>query len=250
MVSPVREVLAIIPARGGSKSIPRKNIRNFAGFPLIAWSIAAAKQSKAVTRVIVSTDDEEIARVARKFGAQTPFLRPKKYAIDNSPDLPVFVHALKWLKDHERYEPDVVVQLRPTSPIRPKDLVDRAVAMLLKHPEADSVRGVVAAGQNPYKMWRVKDEKSPMKNLLDVRGIAEPYNAPRQELPRVFWQTGHIDAIRPGTIHAGSMSGKRIFPLIIDPAFSVDLDTEYHWLYAEWMVDHLTLPFVRPNKPR
>src|SRR3990172_9365646 len=100
------EVLAIIPARGGSKCIPRKNIRNFSGYPLIAWSIAAAKQSDSVTRVIVSTDDEEIAAVARQFGAETPFLRPAEHAQDNTTDLPVFVHALKWLAEHEGYKPD------------------------------------------------------------------------------------------------------------------------------------------------
>src|SRR5512140_2890543 len=106
------EVLAIIPARGGSKGIPRKNIRNFSGFPLIAWSIAAAKQSESVTRIIVSTDDEEIAAVARECGAETPFLRPAEFAQDQSTDLPLFEHALKWLADNESYRPDVVVQLR------------------------------------------------------------------------------------------------------------------------------------------
>ncbi len=96
------EILAIIPARGGSKGIPRKNIRPFSGYPLIAWSIAAAKQSKLVTRVIVSTDDEEIAEVAREFGAETPFLRPAEFAQDNTTDLPVFQHALKWLEEKRR----------------------------------------------------------------------------------------------------------------------------------------------------
>jgi CMP-N-acetylneuraminic acid synthetase len=113
------EVLALIPARGGSKGIPRKNIRDFSGYPLIAWSIAAAKQSELVTRVIVSTDDEEIAAVARAWGAETPFLRPAEFAEDKTTDLPVFVHALAWLAENENYRPDVVVQLRPTSPIRP-----------------------------------------------------------------------------------------------------------------------------------
>ena len=107
------EVLALIPARGGSKGIPRKNIRLFAGHPLIAWSIAAAKRSEYVTRVIVSTDDEEIAAVAREHGAETPFLRPAEFAQDNSTDLPLFEHALKWLEEVEGYRPEVVVQLRP-----------------------------------------------------------------------------------------------------------------------------------------
>lgn len=103
------EVLAIIPARGGSKGIPRKNIRSFAGAPLIAWSIAAAQQSNTVTRVIVSTDDEEIAAVARQYGAETPFLRPAEFAQDQTTDLPVFEHALDWLAAHEQYQPNVVV---------------------------------------------------------------------------------------------------------------------------------------------
>src|SRR5512140_1055395 len=131
------EVLAIIPARGGSKGIPRKNIRDFAGYPLIAYSIAAGLQAKSVTRVIVSTDDQEIAAVARQCGAETPFLRPAEFAQDTSTDLPLFQHALAWLAEHEGYHPDVVVQLRPTSPIRPPTLVDEAVRLLLDHPEAD-----------------------------------------------------------------------------------------------------------------
>ena len=114
-----KEVLAIIPARGGSKGIPRKNIRPFAGYPLIAYSIAAGLQAKTVTRVIVTTDDDEIAEVARSYGAETPFLRPAELAQDLTTDLPVFQHALNWLASHEDYHPDVIVHLRPTSPVRP-----------------------------------------------------------------------------------------------------------------------------------
>ncbi|HEY3312386.1 MAG TPA: acylneuraminate cytidylyltransferase [Anaerolineales bacterium] len=242
------EVLAIIPARGGSKGIPRKNIRNFSGSPLIAWSIAAAKQSSAVTRVIVSTDDEEIAAVARAWGAETPFLRPAEFAQDRTIDLPVFAHALKWLAENETYRPQVVLQLRPTSPIRPKTLVDEAVRILVQHPEADSVRGVVPAGQNPHKMWRLPDgENGPMKNLLDVEGIEEPYNAPRQILPNIYWQTGHIDAIRPTVILGGSMSGRTIYPLLIDPKFTVDLDNLNDWMRAEWLATFGGLEMVWPG---
>src|SRR5215217_5248674 len=113
------EILALIPARGGSKGIPRKNIRHFAGYPLIAWSIAAAKQSEFIMRVIVSTDDEVIAAMARECGAETPFLRPAEFAQDKTTDLPVFEHALNWLGENEGYHPEMVIQLRPTSPIRP-----------------------------------------------------------------------------------------------------------------------------------
>src|SRR5512135_3102926 len=112
------DILAIIPARGGSKGIPRKNIRDFAGYPLLAWSIAAGLRASSVSRVIVSTDDQEIAAVGRQYGAETPFLRPAQLAQDDTTDLPVFEQALASLAG-EGYKPDVVVQLRPTSPIRP-----------------------------------------------------------------------------------------------------------------------------------
>lgn len=242
------EILTIIPARGGSKGIPRKNIRNFAGSPLIAWSIAAARQSEFVTRIVVSTDDEEIAAVARSFGAETPFLRPAEFAQDQTTDLPVFEHALQWLAEHENYHPEVVVQLRPTSPIRPRDCVDGAIKILLAHPDADCVRGVVPAGQNPHKMWRLPGgENAPMKNLLDVEGIVEPYNSPRQMLPPIYWQTGHIDAIRTQTIFNGSMSGGKIYPLVIDPRYSVDLDNLYEWAKYEWLTTFGGLDFISPD---
>ncbi|MGZ6316499.1 MAG: cytidylyltransferase domain-containing protein [Anaerolineales bacterium] len=245
------EVLAIIPARGGSKGIPRKNIRSFAGYPLIAYSIAAGLQAKTVTRVIASTDDAEIADVARQCGAETPFLRPAEFAQDNSTDLPLFQHALQWLDAHESYQPDVVVQLRPTSPLRPRDCVDRAVNNLLAHPDADSVRGVVSAAQNPYKMWMLSGEDAPMKNLLSVPGLDEPYNAPRQVLPPIYWQTGHIDAIRLGTIlHQGSMSGERVYPLVIDARYTVDIDNLNDWARYEAMVYAGNLDIVSPGRAR
>ena len=244
------EVLAIIPARGGSKGIPRKNIRNFAGYPLIAWSIAAAKQSESVTRVIVSTDDEEIAAVGREWGAETPFLRPAELAQDNSTDLPLFEHALKWLAENENYRPDVLIQLRPTSPIRPRGLLDDAIKILLDHNDADCVRGVVPAGQNPHKMWRFDNANQPMRPLLTVEGIAEPYNAPRQILPPVYWQTGHIDAIRTSTIHnKHSLTGDVIYPLVIDSKYTVDIDNLSDWAKYESLV-YSGLEMVSPGASR
>jgi len=242
------DILALIPARGGSKGIPRKNIRNFAGYPLIAWSIAAAKQAACVTRILVSTDDEEIAAVAREHGAETPFLRPAEFAQDHTTDLPVFEHAIQWLEENEGYQPDVVIQLRPTSPIRPKDCVDSAVNILLEHADADCVRGVVPAGQNPHKMWRFAGEGQPMKPLLEVEGIAEPYNAPRQILPPVYWQTGHIDAIRVSTIkQKKSLTGDVIYPLVIDPRYTVDIDNLSDWAKYEALANS-GLEMVTPGK--
>lgn len=241
------EILALIPARGGSKGIPGKNIRDFAGYPLIAWSIAAALKAKSVSRVIVSTDDAEIAEIARKYGAETPFIRPQEIAQDRTTDFPVFVHALKWLEDTEAYRPKIVVQLRPTSPIRPVDCVDNAVRMLVEYPDADAVRGVVPASQNPYKMWRFHGYQKPMKPLLEVEGISEPYNAPRQILPPVYWQTGHIDAIRTSTITRKlSLTGDVVYPLVIDPRYTVDIDTLADWSKYEALV-YSGLEMVMPN---
>ena len=245
------EILALIPARGGSKGIPRKNVRPFAGYPLIAYSIAAALQAETALRVIVSTDDEDIASVAREGGAETPFLRPAELAADDTTDLPVFRHALQWLAEYEGYAPDLVVQLRPTSPLRPRHCVDAAIRILLAHPEADSVRGVVPAGQNPYKMWRLpQGENGPMRNLLELEGVGEPYNAPRQALPAIHWQTGHIDAIRASVIQSGSMSGSVIYPLLIDPHFAVDLDNLADWARAESLVSSGELEMVWPRRRR
>ena len=252
MVTPSgqQEVLAIIPARGGSKGIPRKNIRNFAGHPLIAYSIEAGLQARTVTRVIVSTDDEEIAEVARRYGAETPFIRPSEFAQDRTLDLPVFQHALEWLEQNEGYRPEVVVQLRPTSPVRPPSLVDEAVCLLLEHPEVHSVRGVVPAGQNPHKMWCIDAQTGRMNPLLRVEGVAEPYNAPRQVLPSVYWQTGHVDAIRPEAIRRGTMSGEVILPVLIDPSYTVDIDGPKDWVRSEWLVWQSGLEIVYPGHRR
>ena len=242
------DILALIPARGGSKGIPHKNIREFAGYPLIAWSIAAGSQAKSVSRVIVSTDDDQIADVAREYGAEVPFMRPHDLAQDRTPDLPVFEHALKWLEDIEGYKPDYIVQLRPTSPIRPTDMVDGAVKILIENPDADSVRGVVPASQNPYKMWNFKGYDRPLKPLLDVEGVTEPYNAPRQILPQAYWQTGHIDAIRTKTItHKNSLTGDVVYPLVIDPRYTVDIDTLSDWEKYESLVYRGGLEMVTPD---
>jgi len=242
------QILALIPARGGSKGIPRKNIRSFAGYPLIAWSIAAGLQAHTVNRVIVSTDNDEIAAVAREYGAETPFMRPRELAQDHTNDLPVFEHALKWLEDIESYKPDIVIQLRPTSPIRPKDCVDSAIKILLENPEADCVRGVVPAGQNPHKMWHFNGYGKAMKPLLEVEGISEPYNAPRQVLPSIYWQTGHIDAIRIATIKLKhSLTGSMVFPLVLDPNYTVDIDTLADWAKYEALV-YSGLEMVTPDK--
>jgi N-acylneuraminate cytidylyltransferase len=244
------EILAIIPARGGSKGIPRKNIRPFAGYPLISWSIAAGLQAETVKRVIVSTDDDEIAEISRGYGAETPFQRPAELAADLITDLPVFQHALTWLAEHENYHPNIVVHLHPTSPVRPRGCLDRGIRLLLDHPEAECVRSVLEPSQSPYKMWRIDEQTGRMIPLLTLPGVSEPYNTPRQSLPLAYVQTGHMNAIRPATILGGSMTGRVILPLIVAAQYEVDLDTLADWQYGEWVVANNELEMVWPEEKK
>ena len=149
MGSSTSGVLGLVPARGGSKGIPRKNLIPVGGLPLIAHTILAARKSRSLDRVIVSTDDDEIAEVAERFGAEVPFRRPPEFAEDLTPDLPVFLHALEWLDRHEGYKPDLIAHLRPTSPLRTAQHIDEAVSILRGRPDADSVRSVTVPSENP-----------------------------------------------------------------------------------------------------
>lgn len=216
------EVLAIIPARGGSKGLPRKNLFEFLGRPLIAWSIDAGRHAKLVSRTIVSTDSEEIAAVAVDAGGEVPFLRPEELAGDLVRDLPVFEHALAWLKRSEGYVPDYVVQLRPTSPVRPPGLIDDGIQRLVEAPDAHSLRVVCEPANNPYKMWRIEGG---LLVPLVSSGIPEQYNQPRQVLPAAYWQIGVLDVIRTRTItEMGSMSGVRIVPMVVESTMAADID--------------------------
>ena len=216
------KIIALIPARGGSKSIPRKNIYPVAGKPLIAHSIRQALESKYIARVIVSTDDEEIAEVSRKWGAEVPFMRPAEFSQNQSLDIEVFDHALRWLKKNEAYEPELVVHLRPTGPVRRVARIDQAIETILAQPEADALRSVQIAKQNPYKMWFI--ENGLLKPILQLEGIAEPYNMPRQKLPKTYWQNGTLDITRPKTVlEKKSMMGEKIIAFEInDPAYDLD----------------------------
>jgi N-acylneuraminate cytidylyltransferase len=242
------EILAIIPARGGSKGIPRKNIRIFAGHPLIAFSIAAARQTSGVSRVVVSTEDEEIASIAREYGAEVPFLRPMELAGDRVTDLPVFQHALDWLEAQEHYQPELVLHLHATTPVRPQGCLEEAIKLMTSHPEATCARSVVEAGQTPYKMWRVDPGNGQMNPLLSLADNPEPFNTPRQALPVVYWQTGHVNAIRPATIRSGSMTGACVIPVIIDPRYLVDIDTPADWEHGEWLVSQGVNGMVLPEE--
>lgn len=194
-----RAILALIPARGGSKGVPRKNIIPIAGKPLIAYSIQQATASKLINRVIVSTDDHEIAEIAREWGAEVPFIRPDWCAQDMSPDIDVFRHALTWLREQENYIPEVIVHLRPPGPVRQVQHIDEAIELLLSHPDADAVRSVSPARQTPYKMWHVTPSGY-LNPVLQLAEIPDCQSAPRQRLPLVYWQNGYVDVIRPRAI--------------------------------------------------
>jgi N-acylneuraminate cytidylyltransferase len=216
------EVLALIPARGGSKSVPRKNLLVLGGKPLIAHSIGQALASRHITRTIVSTDDEEIARVARQCGAEAPFRRPAAFAEDQSLDVEVFRHGLEWLWDQEAYAPDLVVHLRATGPVRRVALIDQAIETMLAHPEADSLRSVSTPIQSPYKMWRVVGGR--MEPLVRLPDVAEAHSSPRQSLPAVYWQNGYVDIVRPRVVlERGQMAGDHVLPFLIEePVLELD----------------------------
>lgn len=218
------EVLAIIPARGGSKGLPNKNILPLLNHPLISYSIKAALDSKLINRVIVSTDSPAIAEIAIKYGAEVPFVRPDEFAQDLSTDFEVFSHALNWLEDNENYKPDIVVQLRPTSPIRKASLIDDCISKLMSS-LADSLRIVTPSPITPYKMWKIEDESKQLIPLLIVDGINEPFNEPRQRLPLTYWQIGTLDVIKTETILGmKSMCGKNILPYIVGNEWAIDID--------------------------
>lgn len=227
MVVNEMNVLAVIPARAGSKSLPHKNIRLIGGKPMLAHSIGHALESKYINRVIVSTDSEEYASIAEEYGAEVPFLRPAEYATDTSLDYDVFYHALTWLKDEEGYEADIVVQLRPTYPIRDVNDIDNMIQMLMDNPKADSVRSMAKATEIPYKMW-LKDEKGAHKVKPLITDIPECYNMPRQQLPKVYFQNACVDVFRPNVVlEQHSMSGKYILGYEMTENFDIDTEEEF-----------------------
>ena len=209
-------ILALIPARGGSKGIPGKNIMEIAGKPLIAYSILQAIKSKHIDRIIVSTDDKEIANISKKWGAEVPFLRPPEFAQDMSPDIEVFRHTLRWLEKEENYKPQLIIHLRPTGPVRKIELIDMAIEKIMQHPEADALRSVSLSLQTPYKMWEI-EENEMMKPLLKIEHILDCQSLPRQALPTVYWQNGYVDIIRPRSIlEYHSMWGRKVLPFVIE----------------------------------
>lgn len=232
------EVLGLIMARGGSKSVPRKNIKLLAGEPLITYTVKEAKKSKHITRLVLSTDDEEIARVCKRYGAEVPFMRPDELAQDHVTDLPVLQHALKWLAENQNYRPELIVHLRPTAPFRTAEHIDRGVQMLLDDPKADAVRSVCPASQHPLKMWAVQPDGALSAYVPEhVFGIVEAYNMPRQKLPKAFVQNGSVDVVRTGVVlEQNSMTGRNIKALLMEELESINIDSPLDWQLAELLM--------------
>lgn len=222
-------VLAVIPARSGSKSVPHKNIREIGGKPMLAYSIEHARESKYINRIILSTDSPRYAEIGEKYGAEIPFIRPEQYATDTALDIEVFFHCLTFLKEKEEYIPDIVVQLRPTYPIRNVEDIDHMIELLLRNKQADSARSIAPAKEIPYKMWHM-DEQGVLSPVMTQ--IPECYNMPRQQLPKVYYQNACIDVVRGRVIlEEYSMSGKRILGYEMNKNY--DIDTEEEFIKAE-----------------
>jgi len=223
------KILCIIPARSGSKGVKDKNIKLLDGLPLLVHSIKQAQSSKyyQFMRIIVSSDSDEYCQIARSYGAETPFLRPKEISGDYSSDFECINHCVEWLKTNNSYYPDLVLQLRPTQPMRTSELIDSCLDKFLVNYELyDSLRTVIKMDKSPFKMYTIEnDHLIPL--FTEVNGLKEPYNQARQLLPECYLHNGYVDILKISLLETGSVSGTKIFPYVMDinPEENVDIDT-------------------------
>ena len=205
----MNNVVAIIPARSGSKGVVDKNIRLLGGHPLIAYSIAVAQLSSEIDRTIVSTDSEQYACIARKYGAEVPFLRPAEISTDNSTDYEFFAHVLDWMQDKQVAMPNYLVHLRPTTPLREIDVIDNAIKFMIGNNKATALRSAHKTHLTPYKMFKLTGEY--MRPFLSYKKVKEFYNLPRQVFEDAYIPNGYVDIIRPSILmNTGFLHGNRI----------------------------------------
>lgn len=227
MSFPSVKILAVVPARGGSKGISGKNLRTIQGQTLVARAVEAAQNSTLVTRVVGSTDDAAIAEEFRRSGAEVPFMRPAGLAGDRVADGPVFLHALEEL-ERNGFLPDIVVNVRPTAPFRTGRHIDEALELLLGAPTADSVKSVCPVDAHPYKMWTIDDNgiAQPVRPDWQAKFGGDPDIA-RQRLQQVFRSNGAVDAARASHLRGRAMfHGGVVIPYVMSLKDSVDIDTE------------------------
>ena len=221
--------IAIIPARGGSKGIMGKNICLVAGKPLINWTIEQAQRSACFGKIIVTTDDNTIATIAHNAGSEVPFLRPEELAQDDTPDYPVYEHTIKWLSENQNYQPELVVWLRPTSPLRTSEDIISAIR-LIKDTNADCVRSVCLVEHHPYWMKKIKDKQ--LLPFLDNLDEQKYYR--RQLLPPVYRLNGAVDVVRNESVrNSGKLFHGNIVGYIMPNERSIDIDNEIDLMIAE-----------------
>jgi len=220
----MKKIIAIVPARSGSKGIPNKNILPYKGKPLIAHAIQQGLNSKYINKVVVSTDSLEYRDISLKYGAEVPYLRPLDISLDYSTDYEFFMHHINWIKNQNLNFPDLIVHLRPTYPSRRVSDIDAAISQFLKYyDEIDSLRSVIKAQISPFKMWKISD--SLIKPILPINSIKEAYNMPRQLLDDIYWQNACIDIVKVSTlINMKSVSGEKIMPYIMSEDENLDID--------------------------
>lgn len=232
------DILGLIPARGGSKSIPHKNIALIAGRPLLAYTCDAARDSRRLTRTILSTDDREIAKAGERCGVEVPFLRPAELAQDETPSLDVIQHALAVLKGDEGYQPEVVVLLQPTSPLRRAEHIDAAVELLLET-GAESVVTVTEVPHqfNPNSVMRI--DQGRLVPLTEGPQILR-----RQDKPLVYARNGPaVLAVRRDVLERGELYGSVVRPLEMSASDSIDIDNADDLALAEfWLGQRRALP--------
>ena len=228
-------MIAIIPARSGSKGVPGKNIKLLGGIPLFAFSIIAAKMMPSVSRVIVSTDSEEYAQIAIEYGAEVPFLRPNEISGDKSTDFDLFLHALNWFNKNENLIPEYILHLRPTTPLRNPQIMDEAVKLFFENKNlASSLRSGHSAPESPYK-WFLKDDNNYFKGLRDDL-TPEKVNLPRQSFPSVYIPDGYIDILKSSVIlDSGTLHGDKM--LVFESPFCVEVDTKDDFEYLEFQIE-------------
>lgn len=236
------DVVAIIPARSGSKGVPGKNILPLLGHPLIAYSIVAALQSNVISRTIVTTDSEEVAEISRKYGAEVPFLRPAEFATDASTDRDFLVHAMEWLKVNEGIKPEYFVHLRPTTPFRDFTVIDEAIRLIMNTPDATSLRSAHVALKTPYK-WFEMDEQGYFHGIRHDDLRSEYYNLPRQGFPPVYDPNGYVDVVRASQVlGSNSVHGPRILGFVTP--FSHEVDTLDDLVFLEYLAEKYGSPLL------
>lgn len=222
-------VVAIIPARGGSKRVPKKNIKDMCGKPLVAWSIEAAVKAKKIDRVIVSTNDKEIHKIARKYGAEVPFLRPEELSGDKVGMEPVLIHAIEWLKENENYKTDIVLLLQLTNPLkRPEDL-DNAIS-ILEDTNSDSVVAVGEALGNNNPHWVLKrNEKNQV--VLSTGESLKKMIVRSQDLPKHYSRNDIVYVLKPKNLYEkpSNLYGDKVELLVMDEIFYTDINSPEDW---------------------